>query len=234
MTHSATWDMAIGLTDVALYNLKSKTAKPEAENELHIDHTEVMQMASADPFWAARGQAIQAYAGLERALCRIFIQMGDMRPEVAGLIFYKITNANARNSMVEKLIRQKYGNTYNLFWNSFIQQLTPLDHRRNQIVHWNALVHVIRDAEGFLCVGVALEHPFTKGEATNQKLLLKNLIEFARQCDAFKILAMMFMTMKRGEFDAEEAKSWPAVYSKPIVYPLPPDHPLLKMRPDLA
>ena len=73
---------------------------------VNIDLDEVSQIASADPVWAVRGQAIQAYAGLEQSLCNLFAQVADLRRDIAATIFFKITNQQARNSITERLIQK--------------------------------------------------------------------------------------------------------------------------------
>ena len=52
--------------------------------------------ASEDQFWATRGKAVQAYARVEQALCRIFVDVSGMSQQVAAIVFFRITSASAR------------------------------------------------------------------------------------------------------------------------------------------
>jgi hypothetical protein len=47
-----------------------------------------------------------------------------MKRENATTIFYKITNTGSRSKILERLLRRKFGTTYNLFWNSYFKELT--------------------------------------------------------------------------------------------------------------
>jgi hypothetical protein len=83
--------------------------------EVMIDLHEAMRKGSEDEFWAIRGKAVQAYASLEQSLCRIFGQLAGSTFSVAGVIFFKITSAQARNSIIEKLFQKKFGNATTCF-----------------------------------------------------------------------------------------------------------------------
>jgi hypothetical protein len=87
-------------------------------------------------FWATRAMAIQSYALFEQALSDLFAGLGDINPEIAGIIFFRI-NATARIIILEKLFQNKYRSQYNLFRNSLIKSLRPLENERNEIVHWS-------------------------------------------------------------------------------------------------
>jgi len=84
---------------------------------------EVSRVLDQDPFWAVRAKAIQSYASLEQSLCGLLAALGNIEPEVAGIIFFKISSADSRNKIIEKLFRRKYQGQYNLFINSLLSQL---------------------------------------------------------------------------------------------------------------
>src|SRR5258708_2236288 len=116
-------------------------------------------IADRDAIWDARGKAIQAYATLEQSLCLLFAHLGNLSQDVAPLIFFKITSQDVRNKIIEKLMKLKYGDKYNLFSNSLFAQLRPIDIQRNCIVHWHALQTVgANDAGETTCV-VSLKPP---------------------------------------------------------------------------
>ncbi|HEY6336490.1 MAG TPA: hypothetical protein VI113_11465, partial [Alphaproteobacteria bacterium] len=58
----------------------------------NIPLEQVQKLAATDPLWANRGKAIQAYASLEQSLCTVFADAGGMKSEVAGIIFFRLTN----------------------------------------------------------------------------------------------------------------------------------------------
>jgi hypothetical protein len=97
---------------------------------------ELTKIVDSDPLWAARGRAIGAYANLEHIMCSMFAHLGEMPSEVAGVIYFKITSAQVIKSILDKLMRRRYGDTYNLFWNSFLKEFGKLANSRNEIVHW--------------------------------------------------------------------------------------------------
>ena len=104
----------------------------------------VARDAASHPIWAKCGHAIQAYSELEQSLFILFTQLTFMEPHISGIVFFKIVNSGARNSIIEKLIKQRHGEKYNKFWNSFIDQLRPIDIKRNEIVHWTGLTRLSR------------------------------------------------------------------------------------------
>src|SRR5579864_9620807 len=97
-----------------------------------IDLQKVIDETNQDAFWAFRGHAIQAYAGLEQSLCRIFAYLTGMPLDVAGIIFFKIVSAGTLFSILEKLMRKKHGETYALFWNSYLKTLRKASEERNE------------------------------------------------------------------------------------------------------
>ena len=64
---------------------------------------------STDQFLASRGKAVQAYARLEQALCRIFADISGTAPQIAAIIFFRIQSTRARNDVLDKLLRLRYG-----------------------------------------------------------------------------------------------------------------------------
>ena len=87
-----------------------------------IDLGEVVHRAAYDEMWPLRGQAIQAYASLEQSLFGLFALLTGMDRPIAGIVFFKITNAQARNSIIEKLFQKWYGNEFSLFRNSLMNR----------------------------------------------------------------------------------------------------------------
>jgi hypothetical protein len=189
-----------------------------------------MRDAAKDNFWALRAHAIQAYARLEQSLCILLSCLGDMRPQVAAIIFFKITSSRARDSVLEKLIKKKHGSLYSTFWKSAFKHLGQLSEKRNQIVHWNAKV-VVHKNIGFH--RVQLEPPnFWEYSADTPVLTSTDLFDFIRRCEFVAPLCSMFHASINpnpvyiGVRNEDQEKAWRDIYQKELVYPPPNTHPL--------
>ncbi len=107
-----------------------------------MDNADLGQMlarACRDPFASLRGKALQKYADLEQSLLFLFSILTGMTPDVAGIIFYKLTAARVRNKILDKLVRKYHGADYGTFFNSFDSFIGILSERRNNIVHWTTV-----------------------------------------------------------------------------------------------
>src|SRR4051794_30862433 len=91
----------------------------------------------SDDFLVVRAAAIQSYADLEQGTCRLFAHLTGLSDRVAGIIFFKLSNARSRLAILERLKRLKYGNTFSLYFNSLTKEIQRLDGTRNNIVHWS-------------------------------------------------------------------------------------------------
>src|ERR1700733_3107289 len=90
---------------------------------------------NSDPIYALRGYAIGSYARLEEAMCSLFGGLCGLHISTARIIFFRITSSRVRDTIIEKLIKQRHGNTYSLFWSSLARLIDQVSHRRNEIVH---------------------------------------------------------------------------------------------------
>src|SRR5947208_2733345 len=85
---------------------------------------------------------------MESAMVVLLGRLLDTTNDRAAIIFYRVTNTNARNSILGQLVESKHGSKYDIYWHgqpgaggqrrepglfALIQQL---DTRRNEIVHW--------------------------------------------------------------------------------------------------
>lgn len=192
-----------------------------------IELDEAQRRASQDPIWTWRGHAIGAYAALEACLCNLLTFVGDMKQDVAGVIFYKITNADARNAILERLIRKKFGNTYNLFWNSYFRELKKIDKARNEIVHWAAMNQINNIMEDTFEIEVTLR-PGNFWDGVNEpgapRLTSNDLIEFIQKCDVYSRACNGFSISMRDDVPAALRD----IYLQPLTYPLPAGHPLAR------
>ena len=212
----------IGDYDPSIHSMTDGIVR--ADNNFPLDVATTL--AEGDLFWANRGKAINSYASLEQALCTLFSQVGEMKSDVAGVIFFKITNTMARNSIIEKLIGKKHGTTYNLFWNAYLRELRTIDLKRNEIVHWVAVTNVAVDSKSVLHVGVSLAPPNFWGQtATSPRIVSSDLLAFSKKCSDFARLASMFYLATNGSMmDSADAAPWLDIFQQPLIYPLPADH----------
>lgn len=202
--------------------------RPDKNIQLQV----ALEMADQDPIWAHRGRAIQSYAILEQALSSALAEFGGMPRENATTIFYKITNTGSRSKILERLLRRKFGATYNLFWNAYFKELRQIDLRRNEIVHWLSAMNVALNTSDMMLMGVTLIAPDSLGrQSPPQQLTSKDLIAFADKCEVFSRLCNMFLGVVANHITGDAAKPWLDIFQKPLVYPLPATHPLLAQTP---
>jgi hypothetical protein len=195
-----------------------------------IDLAEASRIAAQDPIWAARGRAIQSYSALEQALCRIFAEAGGMSHAAASVIFFRINNARSRGQMLEKLIRLKHGATYNVFVTSLLKNLSSIDQKRNEIVHWQSVNNVALDADGKTVAVVTLRPP-NYWETTDESapsITVADLSEFDAKCDFYTRLCNVFFFAMTNRLKADPGveQTWRDVFRQAIAYPPPDTHPL--------
>jgi hypothetical protein len=182
-------------------------------------------------FWSMRAVAIQCYARLEQNLCHLFAELADINHENAGVIYFRINNTIARNAIIEKLFRNKFGTEYNLFRNSLIDPLRPIDLDRNQIVHWNVVNRMTKDESGNRKSELQLEKPtIWISEETENSWNEEKLRAFGNKCLFYsEVLGMFtFLVLQRAKlFGRSEAwhDTWREIFQRPITYPPPADHP---------
>lgn len=185
---------------------------------------------SQDEFWGIRGKAIQAYANVEQALFSLFVELTEMRRDMAGIIFFKIVNAGTLYAILEKLLRKKHGDTYSLFSNSFLKILRhELSDRRNHIVHWNAVRFA--DSDGPSGLGLTPPNLSDYGPNTPPLITSDQMIEFIEKCNFFAKVGFMFASAfdpnNYSQMGAAQAQAWRDIFLQPVVYPPPDTHPTL-------
>jgi hypothetical protein len=190
-------------------------------------------------FWAVRAMAIQSYALFEQALGDLFAGLSDTNPIVAGIIFFRL-NASTRSPILEKLFRHKFHSQYNLFRNSLIKALRPLEGERNEIVHWNVTNQITPNDDGTMTGTLYLEAPslWTPDENV-RRWGIDDLRAFQPKCAFFAGVVRMFssIVIYRREFygfPPNFSDAWRDIFQQPLVYPPPTDHPLCArlQRPD--
>ena len=195
--------------------------------EVKIDLTEVDAIAAGDNFWAIRARAIHAYVVLEQSLCSVFQQVTNIVPEMAGLVFFKVTNSRARNNLLDAVIRKRFASKYNLFWNSFLKQLSGIDNKRNESVHWTTSTNIGElDSAGKPIVELTLVPPnYLYSVASTTVIHKKDLTDFIARCDIYARLCNVFCFALSGKMGEEPSKKWLAVFEQPFTYPFPIGHP---------
>ena len=189
-----------------------------------------IEAADQDEIWAIRGKAIQSYANLEQALCRIFSHLSGTPLDIAAIIYFRIASTDARDKIVDRLFRKKLKQRFNLFRNSLIDQLRPIHAERNEIVHWNIIIE-----QSATCFEVVLKPPtFWDFETFTPKKTAPDLVAFANKCGFYASLCGVFHALAFSEIigmPEDERRPWLDIFEQPITYPPPPTHPLFPKTP---
>ena len=62
------------------------------------------------PFMVARASAIERYADIEQVLASLCAYLMGVSVDIAGIPFFKMNNARARQAMLARLLKKKHGN----------------------------------------------------------------------------------------------------------------------------
>jgi hypothetical protein len=193
----------------------------------HKRFPEHLRVPAEHRMMIARAIAIQAYAALEQSLCFLFAHLSDTSQQVAGTIFFRITNAASRVAILEKLMRMKHGNANRLFFNSVIAAIRPLDGKRNEIIHWHTTV-VVGDGptpgEAWLHLELAPPNFWVRDKNT-PSILPEDMMAFEAKCDFWgRAINMLTMHLMHGPLDG----AWPEIFEQPLGYPPLEAHPLFR------
>lgn len=178
----------------------------------------------------ARADAIESYSGLEIALCRLFAHVLGTKVELAGIVFFRITSARARNSTADALIKRKYGAKFNLFWNSIFKMIGQLDNKRNEIVHWRTNIQPNFNRAGRLTSVTAKLRPPNLWDRRRHKPSLdeRDLNDFALKCEFVDAAIWSFVQFavsgRRG--GRKQRAAWRGIFQRPLTYPPPHNHPI--------
>jgi hypothetical protein len=212
---------------------KSHQEEPEAPVfDLQEVVADAGREAAIDHLWATRGKAVQAYALLEQALCRVLALVSGTSPQVAAIIFFRIASTQARNDILDKLIRLQFRREFSLFWNSVFRALRPTDIKRNEIVHWSVSTQVRLSPEGPSSPEVTLRPPtfWSTLDESAPQITNDDLQEFMKKCHFYSQHINVFAALKGApdsiyHLSADEAQTWLDIFHKPLVYPPPTDIP---------
>lgn len=189
-----------------------------------------------------RGLAIEAYAGLESALNYLFGHLLETSPDKAGVVFFRVVNSRARNTMLEDLLDKKHRKKYDDFFRGIsgapgqkrqpglFAMITALDQQRNEIVHWHTVFARRR-------VGETQEelrpHVFWSTLMEDEPARWygkKRLQSFIDKTDFVAATVWAFYRVMENKLDGlvGDPAAWAKVFEAPPVYPAPEAHPLYK------
>lgn len=195
-------------------------------SNIHLD--DVMDAAEQNSFWDIRGKAIQAYALVEQSLCHLMSQCGEMPREVANAIFYKVTSSRARDKVLDRLLKRKFGSKYSVFFNSFVKLLEQVTEKRNSVVHWVAVTLVSGKTDGF--AGLKLVPPGVDPMSNPATITVTDLIDFMNKCDILSRTCNAFTNHlfphPNAPIDAAMRQTWEDEFQKAFTYPPPDTHPI--------
>jgi len=181
-------------------------------------------------FSIARGSAIDWYARYEQSLLRLFATLLGAELGYANIIFFRMNNARARLSIIEKFLKKRHGDEFNFFWNSAQTKLSMLDDKRNHIVHWAQAVYM--NETGVYKVNLIPPHYWDNLENLPQ-VTIDEIYVFIEQCNFYMPLITKFEQFISREknvfFDSQdELQTWQGIFRQPITYPPPNNHPLYR------
>jgi hypothetical protein len=180
-------------------------------------------------FLSARGKAIESYVGYEQSLANLYASLMGVSQDYAGVTFFRINNARARLEIMERLLRKRHGDQYNLFWTSLKKQLGGLDARRNEIVHWTSFEEIGAVRTLTLAPGNFWDQLDNPNRA---KIVVDDLYDFIIKAHFFSRLLNMFLMVCSGQLakykeGIETLARWSPIFEEAVVYPPPEGHPLL-------
>lgn len=191
---------------------------------------DVQQFANQHPMEAVRGHAIVVYAEFEQCLCRLFAHLGNVEYAVAGIIFFQISSTKTIYVIIDRLIRKRFGSTYNVFWNQCLKDMRAISHTRNKIVHWINSPDISEpNIDGTRTVSAALSPPAMWEVGPGQdKLYMSQIVEFIQKCEVYSRVCNLFtLCVVLGEVPLPS----PNIFLEPLTYPPREDHPLFPTLP---
>lgn len=176
----------------------------------------------------ARADAINAYAGLELELCRLFGLLTKIESDTAHLIFFRIVNYRARNAIVGDIIKKEFGKTYQVYWRSMFKMIGRLDQKRNAIVHWH-IGGSLKDERIIPALRSPLES-FPSLESPG--LRYEEIAEFTEQARFVAVSIFFFGLMAWGaieKWSPDGQQTLRETFLRPLTYPLPDTHPISRI-----
>jgi hypothetical protein len=202
-----------------------------------------MSETNANKLRIARALAIEAYAALEWALVVLFARLLDTTNDKAAIIFFKITNANARNEILGGLLEETHQSKYHTYWHGqagaqgqkkitgLLALIPQLDQQRNFIVHWHQSSTVTSAGEKW--DDLRLPYYWVRGPH-RQPITVPALEEFRFKA-AFVQLSIFYFTQFTSKSSdvflrayGGELATWTRIFEQPVPYPPASNHPLVQ------
>jgi hypothetical protein len=174
-----------------------------------------------------RAKAIDAYAGVEQAMCRILEVLLNTSTTKAGIIFYRVVNSRSRNTILSDLMKEEHGDRYKKYWNSIVKTVNRLDQTRNQIIHWHTDLGVHKGGlELILCQPI---NWFS--DAPLSAIGVEEMEVFSKNCDFVSGSLSVFSMFLRGDSlrRPEPQATWHEIFQQEAVCPPPCTHPLYRI-----
>jgi hypothetical protein len=184
-------------------------------------------MSISDGFSIARATALNAYADLEHMLAALFSKLMDADERKSYILFATLINYRSRRELLMRLMRETYGDTYKVFFNSLMAKLAIVESDRNKIVHWIALIQRTRkpvDPE----TDINLHgYPVMYGDKSMSKKDIENFTELAGFLGA---LIHKFVEYLKFGNEVDRDGKWRKVFQQKLEYPPAKSHPIVLMR----
>ncbi len=185
------------------------------------------------PLQISRANAINAYASVEKSLCRIFGHLLTTELNLAAIVFYSITNTHSRNRIIDELLEKRYGTTYEAYWNGIpdthnkhgmFKIIRQLDQRRNEIVHWHIGFH----PDDIPRLGLTKPSIYPLIEPNSPSISVQDLNQFVEKADFVSRSLTIFYVLISSPIVSEEEALQPLqeIFQQPASYPPSDTNPL--------
>jgi len=122
---------------------------------------------------------------------------------------------------------ETYGDTYKVFFKSLMGQQEKADSDRNNVVHWIVMTSHRGGKPVDPETDVALHHIHLRDRAPFTK---KDVEDFTEHADFLRLLVFYFVQYLMFGSKIDDKDEWRKVFQEKVVYPPPPNHPLVRMK----
>ena len=141
-----------------------------------------------------RGVAIERYAHIEQSLFQLFASWLGTSNDKAGIVFFRIASAHARNKILEALLRKAHRSEFDVYWfgerhkkNGLFALIRQLDAIRNEIVHWHVASEIYvkgpPEQEAVTVVETLNPPNFWNKTENTPSMTIEQLRDFAEKAD---------------------------------------------------
>jgi hypothetical protein len=203
---------------------------------LKITTVDIDAVRKAGKLQLARAEAIEAYARFENCLSILFeFLLGAPSPK-SSVVFYKITNANNRNKIIESLITIEHGDKYKVYWHGegkpgsksgLFKLIYQLDQTRNEIIHWT-VARTIATTELNPQIEKLIPPTMFGFQNVGKTISIAELNNFIAKANfvSGSVLSFAINTAKGVQVPDSARDPWLPIFHQPATYPPPSGHPL--------